>query len=184
MIGSSQIIPGMVLLIDGEAARVESSVKVATPKGGEFMRVKLKKLIKEKSFEKNFPLEQEVEELKPVERNLEYLYVEGNDYVFLDTDELVTVSISSKVVGDKIAYLKEGVGIKGTLYGGIVFAVELPQFMELMVIKIEVSKSDAVMSNSIRMAVLETGAKIEVPPFVEIGDIIKVNTRGEYVQRI
>ena len=80
---------------------------------------------------------------------------------------------------------KEGVDLKASFYGDTVFAVELPQFLELMVSKIEQSKSSKVDRASVKLAILETGAKIEVPPFIEVGDIIKVDTKtAEYIQRV
>jgi elongation factor P len=87
-------------------------------------------------------------------------------------------------VGDKTNYLKEGTNVTASFYGDTVFSIELPQFLELMVAKTE--KEDEVpLSNSNKIAVLETGAKIEVPSFIEVGDIIKVDTKSnEYIQRV
>ena len=93
--------------------------------------------------------------------------------------------VSSSVVGDKVNYLKEGIQIKAMFYGETIFSVELPQFLELMVIKLEDLKSKVSVSSASKIAILETGAKVEVPLFIEVGDIIKVDTHiGEYVQRI
>ena len=94
-------------------------------------------------------------------------------------------SLSSAIVGDKVNYLKEGIQIKAIFYGDTIFSVELPQFLELMTIKLEDLKSKISVSSASKIAILETGAKVEVPLFIEVGDIIKVDTHiGEYVQRI
>ena len=120
------------------------------------------------------------------ERRLEYLYLEGKNYLFLDVGNLEKVAVPSSVIASNVNYLKEGVEVKGTFfYGTQVFSVELPQFLELMVSKIEEQEKASSQANSTRQAILETGAKVEVPRFVEVGDIIKVDTTGdEYIQRV
>ena len=94
------------------------------------------------------------------------------------------VTVPTQIVANKVNYLKEGVEVKASLYGDIVFAVELPQFLELMFAKTLSDDELGSLSGS-KVIVLETGAKIEVPPFIETGDIIKVDTRtDEYIQRV
>ena len=182
---SNQISPGMTLSLDGKIYRVEFSVKVTVAKGVPFIKTKLKNLMSDEVIEKNFKLDQSVEEVTLSERRLEYLYLEGKDYLFLDIDHLEEVLVSTEVVGDKVSYLKEAIQIKAMFYGETIFSIELPQFLELMVIKLEDLKSKVSVSNASKIAILETGAKVEVPLFIEMGDIIKVDTHiGEYVQRI
>jgi elongation factor P len=184
-ITSNHISPGMTLSIDGKIFRVESSVKVTVAKGVPFVKTKLKNLISGDVVEKNFKLDQLVEEVHLSERRLEYLYMEGKNYLFLDIDRLEQVVVSSTVVRDKVHYLKEGIELKAMFYGDTIFSVELPQFLELMVVKLEDIESKVSVSEASKVAVLETGAKVEVPLFVEVGDIVKVDTHvGEYVQRI
>ena len=175
---SSQLSPGMILTLDNKLFRVESCVKVTAPKGPPFMKAKLRNLANEKVVVRNFKIEQEVEEVSLDERRLEYLYLEGKNYCFLDVGSLDQVTVDPDVVGEKANYLKEGVELEATFYGDRVFSVELPQFLELMVAKAEASGQS-------RKAVLETGASLEVPPFIEAGDVIKVDTRtNEYIQRV
>ena len=90
--------------------------------------------------------------------------------------------VPTSIVGDKVYYLKEAVEVKASFYGNDIFSIELPQFLELMVVRID-SEEKATTTSS-KIARLETGAKIEVPPFIEVGDIIKVDTSGEYIQRV
>ena len=182
---SNQISPGMTLSIDGKIYRVELSVKVTVAKGVPFIKTKLKNLMSDEVIEKNFKLDQEVEEVTLTERRLEFLYLEGKDYLFLDIDDLNEAFVPSAVVGDKVNYLKEGIQIKSMFYGDTIFSIELPQFLELMIVKLEELKSKVSVSNASKVAILETGAKVEVPLFIEVGDVIKVDTHiGEYVQRI
>lgn len=184
MTTSNQITPGMTLSIDGKIYRVESCVKVTVAKGVPFIKTKLKNLITDEVVEKNFKLNQVVQDVSLAERRLEYLYIEGKDYLFLDTGSLDQVLVAADVIGDKVNYLKEGIEIKAMFYGDTIFSVELPQFLELMVVKTEPSES-SVSGNATKLAILETGAKIEVPLFIESGDIIKVDTQtNEYIQRV
>lgn len=180
---STQMNPGMTLSISGKLYRVESSVKVTVPKGTPFVKAKLRDLNSQELIEKNFKVDQEVKDVSLAERKLEFLYMEGKDYLFLDIQNLEQVLVPTKIVGIKSNYLKEGVDVNASFYGSTIFSLELPQFLELMVAKTETTKSST--ANGTRIAVLETGAKVEVPPFIEVGDIIKVDTTtDEYVQRV
>ncbi|MES2344673.1 MAG: elongation factor P [Chlamydiota bacterium] len=185
MITSNQITPGMTICIDGKIFRVESSVKVTVAKGVPFIKTKLKNLVTDELVEKNFKLQQEVEDVTLTERRLEYLYLEGKDYLFLDIGNLDQVVVPKEVIGDKVHYLKEGIELKSMFYGSAIFSVELPQFLELMVVKTEESDDAAHVADATKIAILETGARIEVPLFVESGDIVKIDTQtNEYIQRV
>lgn len=181
-----QINPGMTISVSGTLYRVESSVKVEAAKGNPFIKMKLKELSSDVVIEKNFKPGDKLNEVSVAERVLEFLYLDGKEYLFLDIDELETVKVPASVVGDLVHYLKEGIQVASTFYGDQVFALELPPFLELMVASVEEGEQAAVpMANVSKIAVLETGARLEVPPFIEAGDIIKVDTRtGEYIQRV
>ncbi len=185
MTTSNQLSPGMTLSIDGKVYRVESCVKVTVAKGVPFIKTKLKNLLSDEVIERNFKLNIPIEEVSLSERRLEYLYLEGKDYLFLDIGSLEQVLVPSQVIADKVNFLKEGIELKAMFYGNSIFSVELPQFLELMVVKTEESESAAHVANATKLAVLETGAKVEVPMFIESGDIIKVDTQtNEYIQRV
>ena len=114
-----------------------------------------------------------------------FKFFEGKDYLFLDIGNLEQVLVSPDVIGDKVHYLKEGTELKAMFYGATIFSVELPQFLELMVVKTEDSNDAVHVANATKIAILETGARIEVPLFVESGDIIKADTQtNEYIQRV
>jgi len=175
----------MTLSIDGKIYRVESSIRVTVQKGSPFIKTKLKELMSGEMIEKNFKVDHPVTEVVLSERRLEYLYLEGKNHLFLDVDRLEEVLVPVSIVGDKVHYLKESIRLKAVFYGDTVFSIELPQFLELMVIKLEELKSNISIANASKIALLETGARVEVPLFIEIGDLIKVDTHiGEYVQRI
>lgn len=183
MTTANQITPGMTLNMEGKIFRVESSVKVTVAKGTPFVKTKLRNLITDETIEKNFKLDQIIQEVSLVERMLEFLYPEGKEYLFLDVGNLEQVLVPAAILSDKVHYLKEGIQVKAMFYGDTIFAVELPQFLEIMVVKTE--GSDVTRSASTKKAVLETGAKIEVPLFIESGDVIKVDTQtNDYIQRV
>lgn len=184
MVLSNQMTPGMTISVNNKLYRVESCVKVTVPKGAPFIKAKLRDLSTSDMVEKSFKLNQAIKDVTLTERALEFLYLEGEDYLFLDIGNLEQVLVPSSIVGQMANYLKEGVDVKASFYGDSIFAVDLPQFLELMVSKTE-HASDKHGSNGVRIAVLETGARIEVPPFIEIGDIIKIDTKmEEYIQRM
>ena len=185
MTTSNQLAPGMTLSLDGKIYRVESCVKVTVAKGVPFIKTKLKDLLSDEVIERNFKLNQPIQDVSLSERKMEYLYLEGKDYLFLDVGNLEQVLVPTQVIGDKVNYLKEGTELKAMFYGNAIFSVELPQFLELMVVKTEESGSAVHVANATKHAILETGAKVDVPMFIESGDIIKIDTQtNEYIQRV
>jgi elongation factor P len=182
---SNHLQPGMIISIKNKLYRVESCMKVTVPKGAPFIKTKLKDLDSNKVIEKNFKLDQTIKEVNLAQRQLEYLYLEGKDYLFLDIENLEHVLVPHQVIEAKSNYLKEGVEVTASFYGSTIFTVDLPQFLELMISKTEEEKGSANDTQGTRVAVLETGAKVEVPSFIETGDIIKIDTRtDEYIQRV
>lgn len=185
MVMSNQLNPGMTISINNKLYRVESCVKVTVPKGAPFIKTKLRDLSSNEVIEKNFKVNQSIKDVNLADRRLEFLYLEGKDYLFLDIETLDTVLIPQHIIGNSINYLKEGVEVKASFFGNTIFAIELPQFLELMVTKVEGGENKSILANASKSAILETGAKLDVPPFIEAGDIIKIDTRSfEYIQRV
>ncbi len=185
MTTSNTLTPGMTISLANKLYKVESSVKVTIPKGAPFIKAKLRDVTNNEVIEKNFKLNQAITDVSLTERKMEFLYMEGKDYLFIDIGNLEQVLIPSTVIGDKVNYLKEGVDLKASFYGETIFSVELPQFLEIMVAKTDQLAEKDSMGNGSKVATLETGAKVEVPRFIEAGDIVKVDTRtDEYIQRV
>ncbi len=182
-VANKQLSPGMTISIGNKLYRVESCLKVTVPKGTPFIKAKLKELSTGEVVEKNFKPDQAIKDVNLEERKLEFLYLEGKDYLFLDVGNLEQVLVPASVIADKVNFLKEGVELKASFYGDTIFSVELPQFLELMVSKIDTVGGGK--KEQVRVATIETGARVEVPPFIEVGDIIKVDTEtGFYIQRV
>jgi elongation factor P len=183
MAATNVITPGMTISLNGKLYKVESTVKVNVPKGTPFIKSKLRDLNSQEIIEKNFKPNQPIQDVSLAERKLEFLYMEGSDYLFLDVGNLEQVLVPAHIVGEKVNYLKEGIEVKASFYGHTIFSIELPQYLELMIVKFESSTES--ISAGTKLASLETGAKIEVPSFIEIGDIIKIDTKtDEYIQRV
>ena len=182
---SNQMTPGIMISVDGKIYRVESAVRVTVAKGTPFIKTKLKDLMSDQIIEKNFKEGQTVQEVTLDERSMEFLYIEGKEYLFLDTGNLEKVQVPKSIIGDKVNYIKEAIEIKAMFYGDSIFSIELPQFLELMVVKTETDDKPQQVSGTTKVAFLETGAKIDVPLFIESGDIVKVDTvTNEFIQRV
>ena len=185
MTKANQIASGMTINIKGDVCRVESAVTVTVSRGIPFVKTILKDLMTGKTIEKSFKVDADIEEVKLEVKDIEYLYLEGANHYFLDVQGLDQVCVDAGIIGDKVNYLKEGTRLGAMFYGSQVFSIELPPFLELMVVSTEDHKGKANLSNSTKVAVVETGAKIEVPLFIEAGDVIKVDTEeNEFVQRV
>ncbi len=182
---SKNISPGTVVMMSDKLYRVESTVKVTVGKGNPFIKIKLRNLATDKCIERNCKPTQKFDIVSLSERKLEFLYLEGDHYLFLDIDTLEQATVPVHVVVEKALYLKEGVEVKGSCYADAIFSIELPQFLEIMVVMIEDDNEEVLVADVNKTAILETGAKIEVPQFIKVGDIIKVDTSiGEYTQRV
>lgn len=179
---ASQLSSGTVIRLDNKIYQVESVSKVAIGRAKAFMQLLLKDLQTAEETEKKLKVDQEVQEVELTTSEIEFLYPQDRGYSFLDIDSLEQVYVDRAVVADKINYLKEGVQVTASCHGSEVYAVQLPQFLELMVANID-EKAKTVQGE--HMVVLETGAKISAPLFVEEGDVVKVDTRSEeFVQRV
>lgn len=183
----NHLVAGIVISTNNKLYRIEQVAKLDAPKGTPaVIKSKLRCLDTDKVTEKLFKADEVIDQLALEEKFLEFLYMEEGFYLFLDIHSLEQIKIPPKVIGASGSYIKEAVELRATFYGNSVFTVELPQFLELMVLQIEGGDDDEVpVAEASKIAVLETGAKIRVPPFIETGDIIKVDTKNEeFVQRV
>ncbi len=128
--------------------------------------------------------EDKVEQAYLDKRPMQYLYQEGDEYVFMDLETYDQIHLHSDWVGDQILYLKENDNAQVTFYDAKPLSLELPATVELKVVETEPSVKGATAAAQYKPAKLETGLKITVPPFVGIGEVVQVDTRtGEYLSR-
>lgn len=187
MISASQIAPGVIVSIDKKLYCVESIAKNLSAGKISKITAKLRDISNENIVERSFEPSDSLKDVSLSERILEFLYPEGKDFLFLDIETLEEVKILKSIIGGRIEYMKAGVQIRASAYSEAIIAIELPQFLELMVADVEDQFVETSLTGNVpsKEAKLETGATIRVPTFVEIGDVIKVDTRAEeYIQRI
>lgn len=185
MVLSNQLSVGMFISIKEKIYKVVALSKVSGSKGETFIKASLQASGSDLVVERNFKVGQEIKETPSELRTLEYLYAEDDKYLFLDLGNYEKVYIPKEIMKDNFLFLKAGVTLLASMCDDIVLAIELPSFLELMVAKAD-SPNDALSLNGgTKKAQLETGIEVTVPSFIEIGDVIKIDTRTcEYIQRV
>jgi len=150
-----------------------------------FVRVKLRNIRNGALADQKLRSEDSVERATLDERQMQYLYHEGEDYHFMDTSSYEQIHISSEALGDSVNYLKAEMTIQVEFYGEEPVGIELPQTVDLAVKETVPGIKGATASNQIKPATCETGLVVNVPPFINEGDVIRVNTEtGEYQSRV
>jgi elongation factor P len=155
-------------------------------KGGAFVRTKLKNVLSGKVVERTFRGGEAVTTVRLLRRPVSYSYTDGHLYHFMDQETFEMIPISGELIGDdQLRYLKENMECEGLVHDDRVIAVELPDFVELTVTRTDPGlKGDTAQGGS-KPATLETGAEIQVPLFVEEGDVIRVDRREDkYLERV
>jgi elongation factor P len=184
-INYSQVRKGMVIV--GEDGQLYSVIDRDLNTPGNWraiLNLKLKNLKTGAVTPRRFKPEDKVELAYLDKRPMQYLYQEGDEYVFMDLETYDQTHLSREWVGDQILYLKENDNAQVTFYDGKPLSLELPATVELKVVETEPSVKGATAAAQYKPATLETGLKITVPPFVGIGEVVQVDTRtGEYLSR-
>jgi elongation factor P len=175
---------GMALRLPEGLVTVVEFQHVKPGKGGAFVRTKLKNFRSGAVVEKTFRADEKVRLAVIDKREMQYLYREGSDYVFMDTETYEQVHVAPNDLGESVSYLKEGDTAILPTYEGEIVGVELPAAVELSVTDTEPGVQGDRVSGARKPATLETGLTVQVPLFVESGERIKVDTRtGEYLAR-
>lgn len=185
MISTAQFKNGITIEIDGIIYQIVEFQHVKPGKGGAFVRTKLKNYRTGAVIDKTFRAGESVEQAKVNRRPMQYLYGDGSDYVFMDTETYDQISIPESALTEEKKYLKENMDVLVAIYEGQALGVELPTAVELEVTHTEPGVKGNTASGATKPATLETGVIVQVPLFVNVGDIIKVDTRtGEYITRV
>jgi elongation factor P len=149
-----------------------------------FVRVKLRNIRSGALSDQKLRSEDTLDRATLEEREMQYLYHEGEDYHFMDTKSYEQIQINSEALGDSVNYLKAEMTIQVEFYGEEPVGIELPQSVDLKVLDTAPGIKGATASAQVKPATLETGLVVQVPPFVNPGDLIRVNTEtGEYLSR-
>ena len=153
-------------------------------KGGAFVRTKLKNVRSGAVIERTYRADEKLDQAIIDKRDMQFLYRDGADYVFMDTSSYEQMTVGPDLLGTAPEYLKETDEVNLQLYNGEIVGVELPASVELKVVETEPGEKGDRVSGARKPATMETGLVIQVPLFVNIGDAIKVDTRtGEYLTR-
>ncbi|MGH0037697.1 MAG: elongation factor P [Myxococcota bacterium] len=184
-IDTSQFKNGLKIELDGEPFTITYFQHVKPGKGGAFVRTKVKNLVTGRSVDKTFRSGEKVGEADVEEREMQYLYHDGSDLVFMDTESYDQIPISEQGVGDAIKFLKENTQVDILFWKGKPINIELPAFVELTITQCDPGVKGDTASGATKPATLETGAVIQVPLFIKEGETVKVDTRsGEYSERV
>jgi elongation factor P len=175
---------GMVLDLDGQLWAVVQFQHVKPGKGGAFVRTTLKNVLSGKVVDRTFNAGTKVDTATVDKRGMSYLYREGDEFVFMDSDTYEQVHVSAETVGDGAGYLLENTDVVVAVHESTPLYVELPTSVELVIAQTDPGLQGDRSTGGTKPATLETGATIQVPLFVTTGEKVKVDTRdGRYLGR-
>ena len=185
MISTADFRNGARLELDGAPYYIVEFQHVKPGKGGAFVRTKLKNYKTGNVIDRTFRSGERFKEPNLEDREMQFLYAAGDTYTFMDTENFEQFPYEKKQLGDNADLLKENIVVKILLHEQDPIAVELPIFIELKVRDTEPGVRGDTASGGIKRAVVETGAVVKVPLYLEVGEVIKIDTRTrEYVERV
>jgi len=185
VIAATQLKVGMLILYNGKPHRV-TAVTHRTPgnlRG--FVQATLVNIESGSKNENRFSSEEKVERASLDEHSLQFSYRAGDDFHFMNTENYEMVELGKDILGDAVGYLVEGMVITASYFDGKVVGVDVPMFVELTVTDTTPHIKGAAVQNTSKPATLETGLEIKVPPYIESGNRVKIDTRtGQFVERV
>ncbi len=185
MISAGDFRNGLTVEMEGSVYQILEFQHVKPGKGAAFVRTKLKNVINGGVVEKSFRPTEKFPQARIDRNDMQYLYADGDLFNFMNTETYDQVALDKATIGDALKFVKENDMVKICSYNGSVFAVEPPMFVELEVTETEPGFKGDTATGASKPAVVETGASVNVPLFVEIGDKIKIDTRtGDYLSRV
>lgn len=184
MVSTNNLRNGMTLNLDGELWRVDYFQHVKPGKGGAFVRTTLKGVQNGKTVDRTFRAGENVEQAILEKRPLQYLYRDGDAFVFMDTSHFEQTLVPERALRGNERWLREGDTIELVFHGDDVVDLNLPASVELTIASTEPGIQGDRVSGATKPATLETGATVQVPLFIETGERVKVDTRtGSYLSR-
>ena len=185
MIDVNELRNGVTFLLDDQLFKVIEYSHNKPGRGKATIRTKVRNMRTGEMLEKSFISGSRVENVRLDYREAQYLYEQNGLYVFMDNETYEQPMISSAIMGEAVNYLMEGLVVKLTFLEDEAIDVELPTAVELEVVEAEMAVKGDTATGATKLVVTETGLKVQVPLFVEVGDRIKVDTRsGEYLTRV
>ncbi|MBR4582040.1 MAG: elongation factor P [Lachnospiraceae bacterium] len=185
MISAGDFRNGITVEIEGNVFQIIEFQHVKPGKGAAFVRTKLKNIKSGGVVEKTFRPTEKFPPARIDRKDFQYLYADGDMFNFMDTETYEQIALNAEEVGDALKFVKENEMVKVCSHNGSVFAIEPPLFVELEITETEPGFKGDTATGASKPATVETGATVNVPLFVEIGDKIKIDTRtGEYLSRV
>lgn len=185
MISTVDFRNGVRLMVEGEPFYIVEFQHVKPGKGGAFVRTKLKSYLSGNVLDRTFRSGERFEEPDLEERDMQFLYATGELFTFMDTESYEQLSFEKSTLGDNADLLKENMVAKILVYEHRPIDVELPNFIELKVVDADPGVRGDTASGGTKPAIVETGATIKVPLYLEVGTVIKIDTRTRsYVERV
>jgi len=184
MISAGEFRNGVIFELDGNVFKVIEFQHVKPGKGAAFVRTKLRNVITGAVLEKTFNPTDKMPKAQIDVQDMQYLYNDGELYYFMNTESYEQLPIQKEMLEESLPYLKDNTMVRVLSFKGSVYGVEPPNFVELEVTYTEPGFSGNTSTGSTKPATVETGATFNVPLFINIGDIIRIDTRvGEYMER-
>ncbi|WP_201520794.1 elongation factor P [Gulosibacter hominis] len=185
MATTADIKNGIVLILDGQLWQVVEFQHVKPGKGGAFVRTKLKNIVQGKTVDKTFNAGAKIETATVDRRDYQYLYQDGESYVFMDEQDFDQLSVPETIVGDAAKFLLEQQEVQIAMYQGEPLYIEMPPSVVLEITYTEPGLQGDRSNAGTKPATVETGAEIQVPLFIDQGTRVKVDTRtGDYLGRV
>ena len=185
MYESSDLKKGLKIELDGDPYEIVDFQFVKPGKGQALYKCKLKNMLNGTQIDKTYRSGDKVDSADLEEQQMEYLYTDGVEYHFMNTSTYEQEAVSAKQLGDNVKFLKENTVCDVLLFKGKPINVHLPNFIEMRVVKADPWVKGDTASGSSKPAETETGLVVNVPPFIEEGEKIRVDTRtGKYVERV
>ena len=185
MISAGDFRNGITVEMEGNVFQIIEFQHVKPGKGAAFVRTKLKNIINGGGVEKSFRPTEKFPQARIDRKDMQYLYSDGDLFNFMDTETYDQIALNAEAVGDALKFVKENEMVKICSFNGNVFAIEPPLFVELEITETEPGFKGDTATGATKPAIVETGAKVMVPLFVENGEVIKIDTRsGEYLSRV
>lgn len=185
MADTSDFKNGLVLKIDNQLQQIVEFQHVKPGKGPAFVRTKLKNVVSGKVVDKTFNAGVKVETATVDRRDMTYLYHDGSDYIFMDGETYDQIHLGENIVGKAGGFLLENMGVQIAMHEGEALFIELPVSIEVEVTHTEPGLQGDRSSAGTKLATIETGAEVQVPLFINVGDKLKIDTRdGSYISRV
>jgi elongation factor P len=185
MYNTAEFKKGLKIELDGSPFTIVDFQHVKPGKGGAFVRTKLKNLLNGRVLDQTFRSGERVKKPDLVEKEMQYLYKDGDSYCLMDNETYEQIMLTAEQVGDAVLFLTENMNLKVLIFNQQPVAVDLPNFVELTVAQAEPGVRGDTASGGTKPATLESGAVIQVPLFINEGDRVKVDTRtASYIERL